>query len=59
VNKDAGGPSSLVAQLNREQFNISASLKPGINGEKQARKILASDIYKIYVQGEIPFGTPN
>jgi hypothetical protein len=46
-------PSSLVAQLNREQLNVSANLKPGINAEKIARKIIASDVYRIYVQGEI------
>lgn len=50
-------PSSIIAQLNREQFNISA-YKPGVNQEKVARKILASDVYKIYVQGEIPIGAP-
>jgi len=28
-------------------------LKPGINAEKIARKIIASDVYRIYVQGEL------
>jgi len=28
-------------------------LKPGINTEKIARKIIASDVYRIYVQGEL------
>ena len=51
--KNDSGPSSLVAQLNREQLNVSANLKPGINTEKIARKIIASDVYRIYVQGEL------